>query len=257
MKEITKEFLVKEYSVKNRSFGEIAKELGTYTNKVVRAARKYGIDIRDRSEAQKAALKNGRHKHPTKGKKRSQEVKEKISDTVYSFWENIDDDNRQERSLKAKQNWDKMPDEKKAEFQRLSSQAIRKASKEGSKLEKFLFELLTRQGYRVEYHKEHLLLNEKLHIDLFLPESSIAIEIDGPSHFEPIWGQEALERTQKSDRQKSGLILNSGLVLVRIKNTKGISEKFKRDIKSKLLSEIERVTEKFPSRNKRYIEIGE
>ena len=60
-----------KYSVKNRSFSDIAKELGTYTNKVVRAARKHGIDIRDRSEAQKAALKNGRHKHPTKGKKRS------------------------------------------------------------------------------------------------------------------------------------------------------------------------------------------
>ena len=150
-----------------------------------------------------------------------------------------------------------MPDEKKQEFQRLSSQAIRKASKEGSKLEKFLFELLTQHGYRVEYHKEHLLLNEKLHIDLFLPDSSVAIEIDGPSHFEPIWGQEALERTQRSDKQKSGLILNSGMVLVRIKNTKGISERFKRDIKSTLLSEIEKIDRKFPSRNNRYIQIGE
>jgi very-short-patch-repair endonuclease len=257
MKEITKEFLISEYSVKNRSFADIANQLGTYTNKVVRAARKHGIDIRDRSQAQKAALKNGRHKHPTKGKKRSQEVKEKISNTVYDFWENIDEQNREKRAIKAKENWDKMPEEKKVEFQRLSSQAIRKASKEGSKLEKFLFGFLTEKGYRVEYHKEHLLLNEKLHIDLFLPESSIAIEIDGPSHFEPIWGQEALERTQKSDRQKSGLILNSGLVLVRIKNTKGISERFKRDIKSKLLFEIENILDKFPSRNKRYIEIGE
>tara|TARA_Y100000401_G_C8310331_1_gene219365 strand:+ start:486 stop:1259 length:774 start_codon:yes stop_codon:yes gene_type:complete len=257
MKEITKEFLVSEYSVKNRSFGDIAKELGTYTNKVVRAARKHGIEIRNRSQAQKQALKNGRHKHPTKGKKRTKKVKEKISDTVYSFWENIDEEDREKRAIKAKENWDKMPDEKKQEFQRLSSQAIRKASKEGSKLEKFLFELLTQHGYRVEYHKEHLLLNEKLHIDLFLPDSSVAIEIDGPSHFEPIWGQEALERTQRSDKQKSGLILNSGMVLVRIKNTKGISERFKRDIKSTLLSEIEKIDRKFPSRNNRYIQIGE
>ena len=257
MKEITKEFLISEYSVKNRSFGDIAKELGTYTNKVVRAARKHGIEIRDRSQAQKAALKNGRHNHPTKGKKRKQDVREKISNTVYSFWQDIDEQDREKRALKAKENWDKMPDEKKAEFQRLSSQAIRKASKEGSKLEKFLFQLLTESGHRVEYHKEHLLLNEKLHIDLFLPDSSIAIEIDGPSHFEPIWGQEALERTQRSDRQRSGLILNSGLVLVRIKNTKGISERFKRDVKSKLLSDIDKIDGTFPSKNNRYIEIGE
>ena len=94
MKEITKEFLISEYSVKNRSFGDIAKELGTYTNKVVRAARKHGIEIRNRSQAQKQALKNGRHKHPTKGKKRTKKVKEKISDTVYSFWENIDEEGR-------------------------------------------------------------------------------------------------------------------------------------------------------------------
>mgnify|MGYP003627558173 CR=1 FL=1 len=257
MREITREFLHVEYSVNSRSFGDIAKELGTYTNKVVRAAKKHGIEIRDRSAAQKAAIENGRHEHPTKGKKRDIAVKEKISNSVYSFWEGMDEEQKNQRAAKAKENWDNLPAEKKQEFHRLSGEAIRKASKEGSKLEKFIFSFLTSNGYRVEYHKEHLLLNERLHVDLFMPENSMAIEIDGPSHFKPIWGQEAFERTQKSDRQKSGLILNSGMILVRIKNTKGISEKYKRDISSKLLQVIQKIEKNFPSKNNRYIEIGE
>ena len=38
--QITEEFLKEEYVKNKRSFSDIAKELGTYTNKVVREARK-------------------------------------------------------------------------------------------------------------------------------------------------------------------------------------------------------------------------
>jgi len=116
---------------------------------------------------------------------------------------------------------------------------------------------LTEAGIKVEFHKEHLLLNENLHIDLFLPEINVAIEVDGPSHFEPIWGEEALERTQKSDRQKNGLILNSGFVLIRVKQKKTISEKYKRDLSTSLICKLREISDKYPSRENRYIEIGE
>lgn len=63
-----REFLQAEYLDKGRSTHEIAGELGTYANRIVRALRYHGLPTRDRSDAQKAALKSGRHAHPTKGK---------------------------------------------------------------------------------------------------------------------------------------------------------------------------------------------
>jgi len=92
---------------------------------------------------------------------------------------------------------------------------------------------------------------------MFVPELSVAIEIDGPSHFLPVWGQEALEKTQKSDRQKSGLVLSSGLILIRIKHTKGLSEKYKRETLVSLKNELDKLKRKFPSKNERLILIGE
>jgi len=257
IKEITEDFIRTEYIENQRSFSDIAEQLGTYTNKVVRAAKKLGIQPRDKSQAQKLALESGRHDHPTKGKERGSDVKEKISNSVYSFWEDMEDEERQHRCDMAKKNWQNMSDEQKETFYRLSGEAIRKASKEGSKLEKFLLQALTQGGFRVEFHKEHLMLNENLHVDLFLPELGVAIEVDGPSHFEPIWGQEALERTQKSDKQKNGLILNSGLVLIRIAQKKNISEKYKRELMLSLRNNLEEISVKYPSRENRYIEIGD
>ena len=90
-----------------------------------------------------------------------------------------------------------------------------------------------------------------------MPELGVAIEVDGPSHFEPIWGQEALERTQKSDKQKNGLILYSGLVLIRIAQKKNISEKYKRELMLSLRNNLEEISVKYPSRENRYIEIGD
>ena len=73
IKEITEDFIRTEYIENQRSFSDIAEQLGTYTNKVVRAAKKLGIQPRDKSQAQKLALESGRHDHPTKGKERGSE----------------------------------------------------------------------------------------------------------------------------------------------------------------------------------------
>ncbi len=257
MNSLSKEFLIKEYLENKRSFSSIAKQLGTYPNKIRRAAISMGIQPRDKASAQKNALKSGRHKHPTKGKGHSQKTKEKISDTTHNYWQKMDEDERERRSEMGRKHWDSLSEEEKKNIHRLSGDAIRKASKEGSKLEKYLFESLTEQGFRVDFHKEHMLLNERLHIDLFLNEMSTAIEIDGPSHFEPVWGEEALSRTQKADQQKTGLLLSNGFVLIRVKQQKGLSEKYKREILSKIVSILTDINKKYPSRENRYIEIGD
>ena len=257
MSSLSKEFLIQEYINKKRSFSSIAKQLGTYPNKVRRAAIEMGIAPRSKSSAQKYALKSGRHAHPTKGRGHSTRTKEKISDTTYKYWEEMDDEEKNKRSEIGKKHWDSLTEEQKKNIHQLSGEAIRKASKEGSKLEKYLFESLTKHGFRVDFHREHMLLNERLHIDLFLPDISTAIEVDGPSHFEPVWGDEALSRTQRSDQQKTGLLLSSGFVLIRVKQTKGLSEKYKRETLSKILSELKQIKKKYPSRENRYIEIGD
>jgi len=66
-----KEFLVEQYERLQKSFADIAKECGTYANKLRRDSLKFNIKIRDKSTAQKNALKRGKASHPTKGKERS------------------------------------------------------------------------------------------------------------------------------------------------------------------------------------------
>lgn len=73
------EWLTREYVLSNRSTYELAQEKGTYPNMIRRALMQHALQRRTRSEAQRIALKAGRHTHPTQGKRRSQEVRERIS----------------------------------------------------------------------------------------------------------------------------------------------------------------------------------
>jgi very-short-patch-repair endonuclease len=63
-----------------------------------------------------------------------------------------------------------------------------------------------------------------LQIDLFLPTISLAIEIDGPSHFSPVWGEKSLNRNRNYDSKKEGLILGKGWSIIRVTQKKDYSE---------------------------------
>lgn len=222
--DIQKANLIRElYEKSNYSFADIANKLGTYPNKIRRDAKKFKIDIRNKSEAQKNALSTGKHKHPTKGQVRNEETKQKIGLGVLNAWEHLDQKEINARKSKAKQNWEKLDNNTKDNMHKSAMQAVRQSSKVGSKLEKFLLTRLIEDGYTVEFHKEQTLINTKLQIDLFLPTLNLAIEVDGPSHFKPVWGQETLKRNQKYDRKKAGLISGKGWHLIRIKQTKDFS----------------------------------
>lgn len=212
-----KDLIYKEYIHNNKSFSSIAKQYKTYANKVRRDAKKFEIPIRSKSEAQKNALAMNIVQHPTKGKNRTEAEKNKIGLSVHESWMSLSVLDKNARSQKAKELWSKMSVDDKANMQTAAHAAIRSSSKTGSKLEKFLLEQLLRNGYRVEFHKEQVLSNTKLQIDIYLPDITTAIEVDGPSHFEPVWGNEALIRNQKYDNNKNGLIIGRGMKLVRIK----------------------------------------
>jgi very-short-patch-repair endonuclease len=245
--------LDKMYNIENKSFKEIADIYETYPNKIRRDAKKFGIQIRSKSDAQKLALTTGKHKHPTKGTKRKEETKNKIGNSVMKSWDNLDETELNKRKQKARDNWNKLSEEEKQSRLQEANAGVRISSKLGSKLERFLLESLIENGYKVVPHKEHILSNTKLHIDLFLPKANIAIEVDGPSHFEPVWGEEALKRNQDYDHKKNGLLIGKGINLIRVKQKKDFSKSRAKLIFGRLMEAMADVK----NQGKNYIEIGD
>jgi very-short-patch-repair endonuclease len=240
-----------------KSWQEIADAFDTYPNKVRREAMKSGLISRTKAEAQSIALSQNKRPHPTKGKKRPDNVKIQISEKLADNWAGLTKDEREDRSQQARDQWNSLSEDKQKEIHHAASIGIREAAKNGSKLENFLYKELTKLGHFIEFHKEHQIINERLHIDMFLPKINTAIEIDGPSHFKPIWGTEILQKSKKADAEKAGLLLTKGLVLIRVKHVKALSEKYKRDILLSLHNILSGIEKKYPDKHNRFIEIGE
>ena len=251
-----KEFIIDQYTNHKKSTYEIAQELKTYPNKIRRALNTLGVELRDKSNAQTVAIQSGRHEHPTKGKKRTEAEKVAISNGMATYWDEMEESERERRSKISKKQWQEMSEEEKANLRKLAAEAVRKASKEGSKIEKFIYEGLTKAGYDVIFHKRGLVANDKLEVDLFVPSLKTAIEIDGPAHFLPIWGQENLERHIRADAQKAGLLINRGFVVLRVKNIiRNLSQKNMRETLAGVVEQLEKIEKKFPPATKRLIEI--
>jgi len=224
------------------SFADIAKKLHTYANKIRRDAIKFKIKIRDKSEAQTNALTSGKHTHPTKGKKRSEDTKSKIGNAVMKAWNELSDAELNKRKENSREKWQNLDEDTKTNILRMANKAVRVSSKEGSKLEKYLLNELLAHGFMVEFHKEQTLSNTKLQIDLFLPTINLAIEVDGPSHFEPVWGDDSLKRNKKYDSKKEGLIIGRGWNLIRIKQVKDFSKSRAKVIFEQLLDQIKNLS---------------
>jgi very-short-patch-repair endonuclease len=226
------------------SLYEIAQEYGTYANKVRRDANKLGANFRSKSEAQKNALATGAQTHPTKGKVRSEEVKIKISESVAGVWENMDDKEKTRRSKLAKMQWKDMSVEEKKDLRNKAYAGVREASKNGSKLEKSILEWLVDKGYKTIFHKDHIIGNDRMHLDIVVKDLAVVIEIDGPSHFEPIWGEDKLKKSKATDNKKDGILLNSGFSIIRVLQKKAITKKLVRDILVQLEVTLARIEKK-------------
>lgn len=234
---------------------EIAKVYNTYPLKVTRLIKKHR-NLRTRSEAQKLALETGRHEHPTKGKKRTEEEKVKISESTYKYWQEISTDERDKRVEKAKELWNNMTDDERETLRAAAVEGVQKAAKQGSTMERFLLEELQKLGYDVLFHKTRLIESDALELDLFIPSLNTAIEIDGPAHFFPIWGQDSLNKHVKADAKKTGLLLSHDMVIIRVKHLiRKLSAKHKRDVLRELVAILEKIKDKFPDKNDRYIEL--
>lgn len=254
----TKQFdqkVIEMYTEEDKSTYEIAKHLNTYPNKVRRTLIKHGFELKSKSEAQKNALKTGRSYHPTEGKKRSSKEKLNISKGMVTHWGEMTKEQRENRINQAKERWQEMDLEQKDKMSRLAIEAIRKAGKEGSKLEKFVVERLKQEGHKVDFHNKTLIPTEKLEIDIYLPELRTIIEVDGPSHFLPIWGEEKLQKQIKADLHKSGLILSRGYAIIRVKAMNSPNLNNKEKLASDIISILDRIKIDFPPKTKRFIEV--
>jgi len=217
---------------------------------------KHGIDIKSKSDAQKNALSRGVAKIPTQGTKRSKEEKLKISSGLVKRWENMSEEEYSKCVEQARDRWYNLTDEQKKNMSASATKAIQKAGKEGSKLEKFLKNELSRLGFVIEIHKKNLLTNENLEIDMYFPEIKTIVEIDGPSHFLPIWGEEKLQKQIKADENKTGLILSKGFAIIRVRHmSDSMSLAAKESLKNRLLQMLTDINNNFPKKSKRYIEI--
>jgi len=70
-----------------------------------------------------------------------------------------------------------------------------------------------------------------------------------------VWGHENLARNQLSDMQKDGLVLRQGMIMVRVKQVKRLSQKVMRDTLDNLLDLLNRIDQSYPPKNERYFEL--
>ena len=147
-----------------------------------------------------------------------------------------------------------MPKSKQQEIRSKATQAIRISAIEGSKMERHIATELRKLNHKVEMHKK-IIPKENLEVDLYIPELNTIIEIDGPSHFFPIWGQEKLEKQMNADLRKSGTLLSKGYAILRVKSCGEESLSEKTRLTNIVLEKIKDIGYNFPVRSKRFIEV--
>ncbi len=234
LSDLDKKLLIKKlYYTELKTWDSIAKLCNCSRTKIRRLATRLQIKGRDKSESQKLALEE--HGHPLTGTTRTVKQKQQISESMGKHWDQLSSDEREQKSQVSKDLWKNRSDEENKRIQLAGALSLHHASSQGSKLERYLAFELNKLEYKVELHKEHHLKNERLQIDIFLPTIGVAIEVDGPTHFKPIFGQKQLERIQESDKTKTGLILACGYYFIRIKHIQKLSHRFQRDTLKKVV----------------------
>ena len=239
-----------------KSVPVIAQEMGTNETKVRRALKFLGVQIRKYAEAQSVAISQGVAKHPTKGKKLSKETINNISAKRSQAWIDLSEEDKQKFRDAKKEQWNNMTESAKQELRSAAYAAIRESAEIGSKTERYVSAALEEEGYGVIIHARNLIQSQALEVDMFVPDLKTAVEIDGPSHFEPVWGSDKLKKQQSSDTAKQGLLLNNGYVLIRvIQRDKSMSIKRMKDVYELILLELRKIEEDFPPIGQRLIEI--
>jgi hypothetical protein len=253
---INKESLIHAYLNEQKSCKDIAAMFATNATKIRKALLFLGVKIRNYAEAQKLCLSQGKTKHPTAGTKRDKETLLKISESASKAWKDMPEERKKEIASIRKENWEAMSVEQRESLRDLAHKAIRNSAEIGSKTERYVSSKLEDEGYSVIIHARNLIQSTALEVDMFIPALKTAVEIDGPSHFLPIWGEDKLLKQEESDSAKQGLLLNAGYVMIRVRQLdKSLSRKRMDDIANCVIEELKSIEENFPAAGYRLIEI--
>lgn len=248
------EQIITEYTEQNKSINQLSREFNTYPAKIFRLLQKNGIEIRGKSEAQKNALESGISKHPTMGKNRSESTRKKISEKNANIWKNKSEEDKEEFKNKARENWHKKSADERIEMGKKAGAGLRKASIEGSKAEHFVQGKLEESGYKVHVHRKDI--GGQYEVDIYLPDYQVAIEIDGPQHFLPVFGEERLAKNIKYDTVKNGILLSKGIKIIRVKYIKKhSSQKILNDLWEGIKNALTLIKENKNSKNLIEIEV--
>jgi very-short-patch-repair endonuclease len=204
------------------SLREIAVSEGLAPNTIKRILTTSGITIRTRGEQQSVEFKRGKR---VKGIP-TEETKNKISIGTAKAYAKFSQEKKEELVEKARERWYNIDEGKRKEMMEKAHQNLRESAEAGSKLEVAVLNALLENQYDAQHHITGFIPNAKLEVDILIPSLRTAIEIDGVSHFLPIWGEEKLVKTISADMRKAGLLLSAGYNLLRIKCLKAHTSQY-------------------------------
>ena len=240
MAEINEQIVRELYLEQGLSMRVVAKKVGVPLATLSRFMKRTGISARSKGEAQKNYLKE--HDHQMKGRKHSDETKKKISHSLGDFWDSLDDEQREEVKRKIGSAWQRkwagMSDqERKLMMEGLATKA-KEAQGNGSRLERFIAEELRKRGYTVEERSTNYTSGKDFEVDLALPKERIAIEVDGPTHFLPIYGDDHLAQQQERDSRKDDQVNAVGYNMLRVRDNNGPLSQLRIDKIEQAIKEI-------------------
>jgi len=78
-------------------------------------------------------------------------------------------------------------------------------------------------------------------VDLIDKENKIIIELDGPHHFDPIFGDEILKINKKKDKELDKFCLDGGYLLIRVSHTEYDYRKSSNDFSTRTLNKVREI----------------
>ena len=199
---------------------EIGQTFNLFSTQIVRILKKNNVPLRDNKESNLKKFERGRIA-TWEGKNLPEEMRLNISKGQIEYWDKASDEDLEKASQRGKEIWEKRTPAEREAVVEAAKAGLEKAKREGSRIEKVVRLQLISLGVKYERHKKSLIPNQNLEIDIYLPEHRAVIEVDGPTHFLPIFGQARLENQIKRDMKKNGLLMGYGYVILRIKMLSG------------------------------------
>ena len=209
---------------------KVAEQVGCNQSHIVRMVAKFNkqnpgnpIKKRNKSEAQLNYIKQtGTHQRD--GTTHDEITKDKISDKMREFYDSPEGVEAKERiSEFRKEEWAEKSEEERAEILtelQLANRA-KMQSGEGSNFKNFVAEQLMERGYTVEQRTKTWTPGQQFHVDIALPNEKLIIEVDGPTHWAPIYGEEELQKVIVKDAKKDAALIANGWVVLRVQDSSG------------------------------------